>query len=303
MSWLDASLELLGPVYKPRLDPRRAERVYREFDETRGFSSYLELCRRAFCRPGAVPPAASLQTRGFAHLDVLEPDSARDFLQAVRSRCPVGMVKQGRRRLDGFLIDDPGLRDSILSAVLAGGVDRQLIGFFGSEYLVQWMHATATPPEPEAASVSFRWHCDRGPRMHLKLIVYLNATAEHGGNTEFITASDTAAVAARGYVFGRVRARTGHVDDLSAVAGRPISTHLQDLPAGGGVLFQPAVVLHRGITPDRGTRYALTLCLLPSPLPWHEALALGTLLDLSVDDKWPHHARELAQVLVAPADG
>ena len=300
MSWRDVALELLGPIYKPRLDPRRAERVYRQFDEERGFAPYLESCRRAFSREGPLPPADLLASQGFTYLDVLEPDRAGDILQAANATCLVGVIKKGRRRLKGFRIDDSGFRDSILSAVLTEPVDRQLVGFFGSEFLVQWMNLTATPPVPEANSVSFRWHCDRGPRMHLKLIVYLNATAEHGGNSEFISLGDTAAVAAHGYVFGRIRARTSNVEDLAAVAGRPIDTHLQRIPTGGGVLFQPAAVLHRGVTPSHGTRHALTLCLLPSPIPWRDALRRGTFFDLALHTKWPGHARELAEALAMP---
>ena len=69
------------------------------------------------------------------------------------------------------------------------------------------------------------------------------------------------------------------------------------MSAGQGVLFQPATVLHRGVSPSRGPRYVLTLCLLPSPVPWQEALRRGAIVDLADDEKWPAHANELLSAL------
>ena len=83
----------------------------------------------------------------------------------------------------------------LLDAVLTPEVDAMLTGFFASEYLVYWISVTVTPPDPERQTVSFRWHCDKGPAAHLKLLVYLNGTPEHGGNTEFIDLADTEGVA------------------------------------------------------------------------------------------------------------
>ncbi len=169
---------------------------------------------------------------------------------------------------------------------MQGPVDGAIAAFFGSEYLVHWVALSLTRAAPEQASVSFRWHCDKGPSSHLKIIVYLNATASHGGNTEFMDLGDTLALAERGYLFGWSRTRTGDVEHLSRLAGRPLTARMQELEAGESVLFQPSRVLHRGISPTRGPRLTATLCLLPSPVHWQRAYECETLSDLAVDEKW-----------------
>jgi hypothetical protein len=149
----------------------------------------------------------------------------------------------------------------------------------------------------EQESVSFRWHCDRGPKTHLKLIVYLNATDEHGGNTEFVSLADTARVAAHGYLFGWAQTRSSDIGDISRIAQRDLAPCSRAMGAGDGVLFQPATVLHRGISPHRGPRYIITLCLLPSPVHWETALARGAMSDLATDTKWHQNAAQLLNVM------
>jgi hypothetical protein len=64
------------------------------------------------------------------------------------------------------------------------------------------------------------------------------------------------------------------------------------MAAGDAVLFQPARVLHRGISPTRAPRLTATLCLLPSPVHWQRALECATLSDLAVDEKWHEDAMQ-----------
>lgn len=281
---------LLQRLYKPEVDPQRAERTLRHFDRERGFAGYHALCRDRLQRP-ATPPEVLLRD-GFEHFPVLEPAQAADWLERIQASAPVRQIKKNRRALRGHLLT-PQLIDSLLDAVLTNQVDARLTGYFGSEYLVYWLTASMTLPGRESATVSFRWHCDKGPRAHLKLIVYLNGSAQHGGNTEFVSLRDTAAVAARGYVFGSVRQRSSEIATLARIAGRPIVPRRREISPGMGILFQPAGVLHRGITPVRGARYVLTLCLLPSPVPWWEAHRRDVMIDLAEDEKWPAHADEL----------
>ena len=270
-------------------------RVFREFDEQRGFGPYGTVCRTRFRRHAETRQDAALRARGFEYPSVLSPRRARELLCRV-SADDQTTVKKGNANLRGYHLDDRARR-VLLDAVLTPEVDAMLTGFFASEYLVYWISVTVTPPDPERQTVSFRWHCDKGPAAHLKLLVYLNGTPEHGGNTEFIDLADTEGVARRGYVFGRTRHRTADVERLARIAGRPITPRRQPLHAGDGVVFQPARVLHRGILPTHAPRYALTLCLLPSPVHWCEALDRGVMADLNVNDKWPAHASELLTAL------
>jgi hypothetical protein len=47
--------------------------------------------------------------------------------------------------------------------------------------------------------------------------------------------------------------------------------------------------------PSRGPRDVLAICLLPSPVPWWEALERGWLSDLRRDRKWHRNAMDLAR--------
>ncbi len=296
MSLNSALIKLASLVYKRELDPRRAERVYREYDDARGYADYHRRCQAQFARARPAHSESALRQRGFEYLNVLEPARAAAILERLETEHGLSLLKKDSRDLEGFRVA-PEFIVETLDAVLTPAVDDKLAGFFGSEYLVHWVTYSMAPRAPEQASVSFRWHCDRGPRAHLKLIVYLNPTADHGGNTEFIELADTARIGQRGYLFGWTKTRTGEVDHLARIAGTEIRAHQRAMGAGDGVVFQPATVLHRGLSPTLGPRYVITLCLLPSPLPWREAFERGTLSDLAQDDKWHRHAHDLSNTL------
>jgi hypothetical protein len=286
-------------MFRPGLDRGRVERVHREFDDHRGFRRYHERCRAAFARD-AKAPSAPINEAGFEYLPVMSQAGAEDLLERATATVPLTYVKKDTRNLEGFRLEDPRLVEELLVRALPDVVDDRVVGFFGSEYLVHWFTLTRTAPAPEQPSVSFRWHCDKGPRAHLKLLVYLNATDEHGGTTSLIDLAETARVARAGYVFGPTRRRTGDLALLSTLAGIELHECRRPLRAGEGLLFQPASVLHRGISPQRGPRVVLTLCLLPSPIHWREALHRGATSDLAQDDKWPRHASELLRDMGRP---
>ena len=75
------------------MDPGRTRRIYRHFDEQRGFAAYCALCRGAFSRYQEVSPVGALEDRGFLHLNVLEPEVAEDLLERVRCVGAMGVVK------------------------------------------------------------------------------------------------------------------------------------------------------------------------------------------------------------------
>ncbi len=177
--------------------------------------------------------------------------------------------------------------------------DRILLDFFESEYLVHWALLSRNPIAGERGIVSFKWHCDKGPARHLKLLFYLNGSEEHGGNTEFIEIDGSTRVAEKGYLFGRTRKRTREISVLSKLAGYELRSKMKPIRAGEAVIFPPATVLHRGISPTRSARSVLTLCILPSPVHWTEAFERGVICDLSQDAKWPKHADRLLQSLDA----
>jgi hypothetical protein len=278
--------------YARERDPRRAQAIWQEFDERRHYAQYLEYCRAAWRRSPEPPADLDLEQRGVTYLRALQPAAALACTTALESRHQPQLIKKDSRYLEGFRVDDRQWLEGLLGQMLQGQVDAAIAGFFRSEYLVHWVTLALTRPAREQKIVSFRWHCDKGPSAHLKLIVYLNPTASHGGNTEFIDLEDTMAVARRGYLFGWSKARTGDSAHLAHIAGRALTTYQRELDAGESVLFQPARVLHRGVSPTRGPRLTATLCLLPSPVPWRRALQCGTMSDLAQDEKWHDDALE-----------
>lgn len=290
MSLQPQLLRLVNRFYKRERDPRRAERTWQAYDQGRHYADYLAHCRSAFQRSPAPAALSDLKQRGFAYVRALEATRAAELGAELNTRHTPQLLKKDSKHLEGFRVSDRDWLEGLLRSVLHGAVDEAICGHFASEYLVHWIALSVTQPAPEQDSVSFRWHCDKGPTAHLKLIVYLNPTESHGGNTEFIDLADTAAVARQGYLFGWSKTRTGDVERLSRLAGRPLATHLRARDAGEAVLFQPARILHRGISPVHGPRLTATLCLLPSPVHWQRAFECETLSDLAVDEKWHEDA-------------
>ncbi len=287
---------------EPDLDPARVARVFGEFDEQRGYGAWHAHCRAELRRPLPVRATPGpVVSEGFTALQVMTANRAFELLAAVSGEQEVARLKRDSAKLEGYDLDDSALVSDLLQAALTPTVDEHCLEYFGSEYFVYWYTLSRTAPSDAPASVSFMWHCDKGPRAHLKLLVYLNDYEEHGGGTAYLDLAASEAVAKSGYVFARGRRRTGSLERLSALAGRPLSAYDHHPRAGDAVLLQPARVLHSGLTPHRGPRYVLTLCLLPSPVPWRTALARGAQIDLRDDPIWHDQARDLAERLVAEA--
>ncbi|MGA9575168.1 MAG: hypothetical protein WBS20_14615 [Lysobacterales bacterium] len=272
--------------YKPELDAGRVRRVYREYDIGRRYGEYHAYCQTRLVRELDPAPHTSLQQRGFEYFTPLDENDAAKWRRDLRKNYSSGLLKKDSKHLEGFRVDDMTRLQELLAIVLAGPLDQRIVEYFRSEYLLHWVTFSVTRKAKEQASVSFRWHCDKGPSSHLKLIVYLNPTEAHGGNTEFIDLAGTAAVARNGYLFGWSKSRSSDIRHLSRLAGRDLVSHASPLRAGQAVLFQPSRVLHRGLSPDRGDRLVMTLCILPSPVHWKIALQSGALFDLAVDEKW-----------------
>jgi len=290
MSLVSAITRLRDRLYKPELDAGRAQRVYREYDIGRRYAEYHAYCQARFEREPDAAPGTALEQQGFEYFTPLNENDAVKWRRELQDNHSSGLLKKDSKHLEGFHVTDMAWLQALLSAVLAGDLDQRIVEYFGSEYLLHWWAFSVTRQATEQASVSFRWHCDKGPSSHLKLIAYLNPTAEHGGNTEFMDLADSESVARRGYLFGRSKTRTPDIGHLSRIAGRELASHARPLRAGQAVLFQPSRVLHRGLSPDRGERVVMTLCILPSPVHWKAALQSGASFDLAVDDKWHRDA-------------
>jgi hypothetical protein len=280
---------------EPDLDPTRVAKVFADFD-ARGYTAWHAHCKAALQRPlPARSTPGPLVSNGFTVQQVMSSQAAGELLSAATANQEVGRLKLDSNKLEGYDLADRALVRRLMESALTPDIDAHCLEFFESEYFVYWYTLSRTAPVAGPASVSFMWHCDRGPRAHLKLLVYLNDYSEHGGGTSYLDLDATDALGRAGYVFARGRRRTTSVDELARLAGRPLEPYDHHPRAGDAVLFQPARVLHSGITPNLGPRYVFTLCLLPSPVPWDVAFQRQAHIDLRVDPLWHAQARGLEE--------
>lgn len=163
----------------------------------------------------------------------------------------------------------PKFMDSLLPLILTEDVDAQIASYFNSEYTLYWYSYLETEADLEKRIVSSYWHCDGGPEKHLKMLIYLNAYEEHGGNTKFLDRNASTQLKNIGYFFNNVDKRVEDLGPLCRAKGiEPIETMYEDIESGDALLFNPNQLGHIGVVPDKGTRYVLQLCFIPSPFPW-----------------------------------
>ena len=284
---------------KSRLDPRGVERMRHRYEIEGGYADYHAFCRSRFTRPTLEGPVPLLE-KGRELLRVLDGSAAREVEREVETRFRRLPTVAKSRHLERFDVDDEQWSRDLLQRILTQEVDERAAGFLRSEYFVYWYAITRATPVRELGRNSFRWHCDRGPTAHLKLLLYLNDHEEHGGGTEFLDVDTTDRLRVSGYIYAPVKTR---VSDLAPIAKRhrvPYAPWSPAMRAGEGILFQPSRVLHRGLLPTHGCRDVITVCLLPSPIPWRETYDRGVHLAMQGDDKWHASAVELREALVPP---
>ena len=164
---------------------------------------------------------------------------------------------------------DIDLRMSFLDAVIPE-LDAEISTYFLSEYMPMFLRFYINKPDDDLPYAA-KWHCDAGPRKHLKLLLYLTDTVETGGNTEFLDYDTTMRLDECGYLFCDLNQR---VDDLRPMFGENGFNCIPQsfwLKPSDGILFEPSTIMHRAIWPTKAPRYMAQILFLPSPLPWREA--------------------------------
>jgi hypothetical protein len=292
---------LFTPAYA--LDPQRTAAARRDFDVARGFDRYAAFCRSRLARP--VPAGEdAVAARSVELLPILSEQRAaeiRDRLLGAASG--VQTNDKGIDYSEVLAFDDSHELLPLFEEVLRGPVDGKLLRHFQAEYLIYSFGVIRTLPKSESRR-SFLWHCDRGPRRFLKILLYLNGIEDHGGNTEFLDGPTTEEFERLGYVFGPNKRRVADLGPLARRHGIRYEPLSWPVKGGEALLFEPARALHRGIMPTRGDRYILSIMLLPSPVPWREAFESlqKTRFCETNGAAWPGHARDLLDLLgVDPA--
>jgi len=148
--------------------------------------------------------------------------------------------------------------------VFVNDVDALLTDYFQSEYQWQWPSFDVVDSSASIYLYSDRWHLDGGMPKMLKLFVYLNPVAEHGGNTLTIDQNRTEKLKMAGELS---RAPEERKEDLAPVLkqmGLDSSYLAYDLEAGDALIFSPIMLAHRCLPPRVGKK-RYTICFHVTP--------------------------------------
>lgn len=294
------TLDKLRRRLVPVLDTRYVDRMRCKFELEGGYSDYHAFCHRQLVRevPSGSP---QLLRSGYEVLSVIDAKEAAELKRRIEANFECAAARKKSQHLLQYAIDDEEFRRELLGRVMSAELDDRALRYFESEYFVHELTVSRAVPVKKLGFNSFRWHCDRGPQMHLKLLLYLNDYEEHEGNTEFLDLECTSKIAETGYLYAPVRTRCTDMSEIAERAGTRNAPWSSELRAGEGIVFQPSSVLHRGMLPTRGARFVVMVCLQPSPIPWREALERPIPPPAGSDIRWHEHASVLQSALAGDA--
>lgn len=275
--------------------PKRIWETFTIYDRLRGFGEYLRTCQ-AHMNRRVTPPHEQLRRDGYALIEPLGVEEAC-ALSAMLEERGEGFIKKRGDDYTAYLRCDERIFDPILEQVFRGPVDALIADFFGSEYVPYWAAYQVASPNVSTKR-AFCWHCDKGPSKWLKILLYFTDSDVTGGNTLLLDRKESERVAQTGYTFGPLKERVEDLTPIAARHGFEIHPRQFSIRAGQGILFEPAQLLHRGLSPSKAPRKIMQILILPSPLPWREALEKLRAADLPArrDLAFPGSAAELKEV-------
>ncbi|MEQ1519915.1 MAG: hypothetical protein ABL936_01450 [Aestuariivirga sp.] len=253
-----------------KLDPIRTQAARAHFDVTGKYDLWQAYCRQQFRRE---TPSSSneLASKGVEVIRLLSAAEASDAKALLLSNSEqFSAAKKGIDYADVMRFKDSKFLQPIIEKMLNGPIDAMITRVFESEFYVHSLVANRTMPA-KVSKRSFLWHCDRGPKNFLKINMFLDATSEHGGTTEFLDIESSKGFEDAGYTFGANARRVADIAPVARKFGGVVNAIHPELDAGEAFIFFPARTLHRGFLPNRGIRHMLSLVLLPSPIHWTEA--------------------------------
>ncbi len=165
---------------------------------------------------------------------------------------------------------------SMIDSILTEDIDRELKSYLGSNYAVMFYSVRELTPESRETNPSCRWHCDSAPKNSAMLMCYLEDNDEHDSSTLLLDEKTTFELKKLGYVYCAVRNRREHIDDLLDYFQLDNNIRRHSFKAGESILFGAANIAHRAEVPKPGaTRRTFDLCIIPSPVPWKDAIKNG----------------------------
>ncbi|MDX8399211.1 MAG: hypothetical protein R8K20_03065 [Gallionellaceae bacterium] len=148
--------------------------------------------------------------------------------------------------------------------VFVNDVDAFLTEHFQSKYQWQWPTFDVVDSSASRYKYSERWHLDGGIPKMLKLFVYLNPVAEHGGNTLIIDRNRTEKLKMAGELWHAPEERKEDLTPVLKQMGLDSSYLAYDFEAGDAVLFSPLLLVHRCLPPRIGKkRYTICFHVIP----------------------------------------
>ncbi|WLQ15013.1 hypothetical protein O5O45_03595 [Hahella aquimaris] len=260
--------------------------VSEHYDLRTGCRQYHLECQQSFTRYLTMPGYSSFYNNGFDRLQVLDAAHVERIMQQLRSLQNDDRSAWLDPHVETIRFDyrnDAGWIREMYGAVLNVEMDRILVNFFQSEYMVHSLCFHRTFPTQVEDDVSYRWHRDAGPTGHIKIIIYFTGGEISGAGTEALDVNVTYELAEQGYSFPPLNERRsdlGEYFDRANIVYKPYDHCTQ---AGEALIFRPRDVLHRGVfsRDPQSPRYVATMLLLPSPLHWTQAHEL-----------WPLYAQQ-----------
>lgn len=264
------NIKSLLPWNWVKLDPKRTQAARAHFDAIGKYDQWHDYCRQQFNRKA--PSASSeLATKGVEVVSLLSAHEAADAKTLLLSKTAQPLAaKKGIDYADVLQFESSEFLRPIVEKMLNKEIDARITSIYRSEYYVHSLVANRTMPAKESKR-SFLWHCDRGPKNFLKINMFLDATSEHGGTTEFLDLESSKGFEDAGYTFGANARRVADVGPIAQRFGGTVNIIHPQLSAGEAFIFLPSQTLHRGFLPTRGIRHMLSVVLLPSPIHWTEA--------------------------------
>lgn len=172
-------------------------------------------------------------------------------------------------------------------------LDQELISYFESEYYLFWLNISKVGAHSIAEDCSTGWHCDMGPKNHLKSITYLNDYSEHESTTLLLSKDSTKKLIETGYIFTTVNHRQTNIKPLCNEFGIPYHEITIKPNAGDTIIFNPRQLVHRRLSSKKNcTRYCLNFCFLPSIYNWRK-LAAGLLKPTTTSLSFQNLGRQL----------
>jgi len=164
----------------------------------------------------------------------------------------------------------------LFRSVLTPEVDRELKAYFNSNYSIMFYSSRNISLDSRNTNPSIKWHCDGAPTKSAMVMCYLNGEEDHESSTLFLNEDVTKKLKEIGYIYSRVVDRHEDIDDLLEYYELDRQVHRHEFKSGETIVFGASQVAHRAEVPKKdGKRTTIDLCIIPSPVPWDEAIRRG----------------------------